>query len=105
MLEDSSIWPQRFKGDAVERHVVTVYVANLPWRTTEDDLAALFREFGPVADVRVIQDPATGRSRGYGFVELDGAEPVSRAVASLNGAEYNGRRLLVSPARPKRERY
>ncbi len=89
----------------MERHVATVYVANLPWRTTEDELEGLFAEFGPVVDVRVIQDPVTGRSRGYGFVELDGAQSVQRAVTSLNGREFNGRRLLVSPARPKRSRF
>lgn len=87
------------------RHVATVYVANLPWRTTEDELEALFTEFGPVVDVRVIQDPVTGRSRGYGFVELEGADSAQRAVSSLNGREFNGRRLLVSPARPKRTQY
>jgi RNA recognition motif-containing protein len=79
-----------------------VYVANLPWRTTEDDLAVLFAEFGRVVDVRVIQDPTTGQSRGYGFVELDDADAAKRAVASLNGREYNGRRLLASVARPKK---
>ena len=83
----------------------TLYVANLPWRTTEDDLAALFQEFGPVVDVRVIQDPATGRSRGYAFVELANSDHVPRAVVSLNGREFNGRRLVVSPARPKRPRH
>jgi RNA recognition motif-containing protein len=76
----------------------------LPWRTTEDELASLFSEFGVVQDVRVIQDPATGRSRGYGFVELDGVECVQRAVAELDGCEFHGRRLLVSPAHPKRPR-
>ncbi len=87
------------------RDVSTVYVANLPWRTTEDDLVELFAEFGAVVDVRVIQDPATGRSRGYGFVELETTESMERALASLNGREFNGRRLLVSPARPKRQEY
>ena len=89
----------------MERHAATVYVANLPWRTTEDELGGLFSEFGPVVDVRVIQDPVTGRSRGYGFVELEGAESADQAVAALNGHEFNGRRLLVSPARPKRTRF
>lgn len=79
-----------------------MYVANLPWRTTEDDLAVLFAEFGRVVDVRVIQDPRTGQSRGYAFVELGDAESAKHAVASLNGREYNGRRLLVSSARPKK---
>ena len=89
----------------MERHAATVYVANLPWRTTEDELGGLFAAFGPVVDVRVIQDPVTGRSRGYGFVELEGAESAEQAVAALNGRECNGRRLLVSPARPKRTRF
>lgn len=86
------------------RHISTVYIANLPWRTTEDELVALFSEFGVVQDARVIQDPATGRSRGYGFVELDSVDCVERAVSTLNGRDFNGRRLLVSPARPKRPR-
>jgi len=89
----------------VERHAATVYVANLPWQTTEDELGGLFAAFGPVVDVRVIQDPVTGRSRGYGFVELEGAESADQAVAALNGREFDGRRLLVSPARPKRTRF
>lgn len=86
------------------RHLSTLYVANLPWRTTEDELVELFAEFGAVADVRVIQDPVTGRSRGYGFVELSDPDDVPRAVDALNGQEYNGRRLVVSRARPKRPR-
>jgi len=89
----------------VERHTATVYVANLPWRTTEDERGGLFAAFGPGVDVRVIQDPVTGRSRGYGFVELEGAELADQAVAALNGHEFNGGRLLVSPARPKRTRF
>jgi hypothetical protein len=93
------------EGGAVPRHIGTVYVANLPWRTTEDDLASLFRQFGRVVDVRVIQDPATGRSRGYGFVELADPESVRQAVVALDGHEYRGRRLVVSPARPKRPRH
>jgi RNA recognition motif-containing protein len=79
----------------------TVYVGNLPWRTTEDDLAALFEPFGPITDVRVVQDPATGRSRGYGFVELPDRPAVAAACAVLNGHAYSGRILLVSHARPK----
>jgi RNA recognition motif-containing protein len=85
----------------VSDHQTTVYVGNLPWGTTEDDLANLFREFGPVVDARVIQDRMTGRSRGYGFVELAQRDCVSRACAALNGYTFNGRELLVSPARPK----
>ncbi len=86
------------------RHTSTVYVANLPWRTTEDQLEGLFKDFGPVVDVRVIQDPVTGRSRGYGFVELAAPEFARNAVTSLNGCEFNGRKLLVCPAKPKATR-
>ena len=84
--------------------ISTLYVANLPWRTTEDELADLCAEFGQVSDVRVIQDPATGRSRGYGFVEFADPEHLPSAVDALNGREFNGRRLVVSPARPKQPR-
>jgi len=85
----------------VSEHRATVYVGNLPWATTEDDLAELFDQFGPVVDARIIQDRMTGRSRGYGFVELARGDCVSRACAALNGYMLNGRALLVSPARPK----
>lgn len=89
----------------MKRIASTVYVANLPWRTTEDQLEQLFENFGPVIDVRVIQDPATGRSRGYGFVELSAPASAQNAVNCLNGCEFNGRKLLVSPARPKTARH
>ena len=69
----------------MDKHDTTVYVGNLPWRATEDDLLALFRQYGPIVDVRIIQDPVTGRSRGYGFVEFDVADHVQEAVTSLNG--------------------
>jgi RNA recognition motif-containing protein len=88
----------------VSGHRATVYVGNLPWSTTEDDLVALFAEFCPVVNVRVIQDRLTGRSRGYGFVELSGPEHVPVVVASLNGRQFNGRVLVVSAARPKPSR-
>ncbi|UCC68381.1 MAG: RNA-binding protein [Armatimonadota bacterium] len=86
-------------------HAFTVYVGNLPWQATEDDLAALFAEFGPIVNVRIIQDPVTGRSRGYGFVELASREDVPRAVASVDGRELNGRILVVSHARPRPSRH
>lgn len=88
----------------MDNHNTTVYVGNLPWKATEDDLLALFRQYGPVVDVRIIQDPATGRSRGYGFVEFDGEGYVPQVVASLNGTQFQGRSLMVSLAKPKPER-
>ena len=85
----------------VSEERVTLYVGNLPWATTEDDLASLFEQFGPVVDARIIQDRVTGRSRGYGFVEMARQDCVSGACAGLNGYMLQGRSLLVSPARPK----
>jgi RNA recognition motif-containing protein len=87
--------------DRMEKRDTTVYVGNLPWRTTEDELARLFQQFGDIRDVRIIQDPHTGRSRGYGFVEFQQLDPVQEAVEALNGREFQGRALMVSIARPK----
>ncbi len=89
----------------MQRLAKTLYVGNLPWRVTEDDLALLFEEFGRVREVRIIQDPTTGRSRGYGFVELDAGGEVQRAVVALNGREFQGRPLMVGPANPKPVRH
>ena len=82
----------------------TIYVANLPWETTEDDLVALFEEIAPVVDARIIQDRRTGRSCGYGFLELPSPECATRAVETMNGREFRGRLLVVSPAHPRASR-
>jgi len=89
------------RESAVTDHRRTLYVGNLPWRATEDDLVALFSQYGPLLDVRVIQDRLTGRSRGYGFVEFARAEHARIAVAQLDGTSFRGRPLMISPARPK----
>lgn len=87
----------------MDRDIGTVYVANLPWMTTEDELHALFAQHVPVVSVRVIQDKETGRSRGFGFVEVEGDGAVETVCATLNGCDFSGRKLLVTPARQKRE--
>lgn len=79
----------------------TLYVGNLPWQTTEDDLARLFGQFGSVARVRVIQDGRSGRSQGYGFVELATVEQAEAVCAALHGCLLDGRCLEVRPARPR----
>ena len=89
------------RGMLVLDHAATVHVGNLPWETTEDDLARLFEQFADVVGARVIQDRGTGRSRGYGFVELAAVEQVGAVCATLNGYQFNGRCLDVRPARPK----
>jgi len=79
-----------------------LYVGNLSYDTTNDSLRAAFEEFGTVTDAKVITDRETGRSRGFGFVEMsDGGE---EAIAALNGKELDGRTIVVNEARPRTER-
>ena len=77
----------------------TLYVGNLPWATTDKDLAELFSGTAEVLASRVIIDRATGRSKGFGFVEVpeDQAEQI---IAAMNGKEYGGREIIVNEARP-----
>lgn len=79
-----------------------LYVGNLPYQTTADDLREAFSQFGTVTRAQVVSDRETGRSRGFGFVEMsDGAE---QAVEGLNGAPFQGRTLTVNEARPREDR-
>jgi RNA recognition motif-containing protein len=79
-----------------------LYVGNLPFGTTEDDLRAEFSKHGTVVGAQIIKDRETGRSRGFAFVEMsDGADA---AIAALNGAMFQGRTLTVNEARPREER-
>lgn len=81
-----------------------IYVGNLTWECTADDLLALFQEHGSVARAQVITDRETGRSRGFGFVEMDNDAEAQKAIDALNGADYRGRPLTVNEARPREER-
>ena len=79
-----------------------LYVGNLPFSTTADDLRETFSQYGSVTSANVISDRDTGRSRGFGFVEMaDGAD---QAIEALNGSELQGRTLNVSEARPRENR-
>ena len=79
-----------------------LYVGNLPFQTTEEDLMQLFGQYGSVVKVQIISDRDTGRSRGFAFVEM--GDGVEAAVEATNGMEYGGRRLSVNEARPREER-
>jgi len=72
-----------------------IYVGNFPWSTTEEDLEDLFSQYGEVQSVKIITDRATGRSKGFGFIEMTDAD---KAIAELNGKDYNGRNLRVDLA-------
>lgn len=76
----------------------SIYVGNLPWRTTAEDLRALFEPYGTVENARIVTDRETGRSRGFGFVDMAEDEMADRAIAELNNYEYGGRPLTVNEA-------
>ena len=78
-----------------------IYVGNLVWDATMDDLFALFREHGEVASAQVIMDRDTGRSRGFGFVVMNNDAEAQKAIDALNGFDYKGRPLTVNEAKPR----
>ena len=81
-----------------------IFVGNLDFNTGEDELRQLFEQYGPVDRVAIMTDRDTGRSRGFGFVEMTNTEDGEKAIAALNGAQLGGRTLNVNEARPKTER-
>lgn len=80
-----------------------IYVGNLAWRTTADDLQHLFASYGQVRDAQVLTDRETGRSRGFGFVTMDDKE-AQEAIAALDGTELDGRQIRVNAAMDREER-
>jgi cold-inducible RNA-binding protein len=81
-----------------------IYVGNLPFTTGEDELRELFSAYGSPSSVTVVTDRMSGRSRGFGFVEIDDPEQAKAAIAALNGKDFGGRALTVNEARPQGER-
>lgn len=75
-----------------------VYVGNLPFSSSEDDVRSLFSGYGSVASVKVITDRETGRSRGFCFVEMESNEGAAAVISNLNSSDFNGRRLVVNEA-------
>lgn len=82
----------------------TLYVGNLPWRMTEEELAAVFSQHCQVLSCRIITDRETGRSRGFGFVEVR-TEDAERVVEALDGATVGGRAIKVNEAKPRQARF
>ncbi|MDA8087527.1 MAG: RNA-binding protein [Nitrospiraceae bacterium] len=78
-----------------------LYVGNLSYAVTEDELREAFAKFGEVQSVRIIRDEATGRPRGFGFVEMTADEDAQKAITGLDGADLLGRPIKVSEARPQ----
>lgn len=84
--------------------MTNIFVGNLSYQTTEDELQAAFSEFGTVDRVSVIRDRETGQSRGFAFVEMANSAEATKAIDSLNGMELRGRALKVNEARPREDR-
>ncbi len=81
-----------------------LYVGNLPYSVAEEKLQELFSRHGSVVSARIITDKFTGRSKGFGFVEMGSSEEAEKAVAALNGTQFEGRTIVVSEARPQQPR-
>jgi RNA recognition motif-containing protein len=81
-----------------------LYVGNLPFQTTSDELREHFAKAGTVESASVVEDRMTGRSRGFGFVEMATAEDAAAAIEQLNGKDFGGRNLTVNEARPRTDR-
>jgi len=82
--------------------MTNIYVGNLTFGTDNADLETLFAQYGQVNDAQVIKDRETGRSRGFGFVEMGSTDAAQKAIAELNGADLDGRPLTVNLAKPRR---
>ena len=82
---------------------MNIYVANIPWKASEEQLKQLFAEFGEVSSAKIIMDKVTQRSRGFGFIEMADDAAGRQAINDLNGADFMGKNLFVNEARPREE--
>jgi RNA recognition motif-containing protein len=80
---------------------VNIYVGNLSYGVRENDLKELFEEYGETSSVRIIKDKMTGKSKGFGFVEMENESEAREAISNLNETDVQGRKLVVNEARPR----
>ena len=83
---------------------MNIYVGNLSYRTNDKDLEELFAKFGAVKSAKVIMDRETGKSKGFGFIEMEDSSAGTKAIEALNGNESEGRTLRVNEAQPREEK-
>lgn len=83
---------------------MNIFIAGLSFSITDADLSDLFQEYGEISSAKVITDRMTGRSKGYGFVEMEDDAAANKAIAELNEAEFDGRKIAVSEAKPREPR-
>ncbi|PLX23621.1 MAG: RNA-binding protein [Salinivirgaceae bacterium] len=84
---------------------MNIYVGNLNYRVNETDLKEVFEDYGTVVSAKIIMDKFSGKSKGFGFVEMDDNSAANKAIEELNGAIYEKREMVVNEARPKKENY
>jgi RNA recognition motif-containing protein len=84
---------------------MNIYVGNLSYDVTEENLAELFEAYGTVSSTKIITDKYSDRSKGFGFVTMENKEEANNAIKSLNGKEYLDREMIVNEARPKKENF
>jgi RNA recognition motif-containing protein len=82
---------------------MNIYVGNLSWSMTDDDLSNLFTQYGSVTSAKILKDKMNGRSKGFGFVEMEDEEAAKTAIANLNETEVQGRKLIVNESQPRQE--
>jgi RNA recognition motif-containing protein len=82
---------------------MNIYVGNLSWSMTDDDLNNLFSQYGTVSSAKILKEKNTGRSKGFGFVEMEDEEAAKTAIATLNESEVQGRKLIVNESQPRPE--
>ena len=82
---------------------MNIYVGNLSWSMTDEDLTNLFTEYGTVTSGKILKDKMNGRSKGFGFVEMEDDEAAKTAIANLNETEVQGRKLIVNESQPRPE--
>ena len=83
---------------------MNIYIANINFRAQEDQIKDLFQQYGEVASVKIVTDRETGRSRGFGFVEMPNDAEGKEAISKLNGVDFQDRNLVVNEARPAKQR-
>lgn len=84
--------------------ITKLFVGSLPWAVDDQKLGDLFSQFGNVVSAVVLKDRMTGRSRGFGFVEMDNDQEAQEALEKLNGSDMDGRKIVVNVARPREDR-
>ena len=100
-MKDPQVW---ISAQEMENAKMNIYVGNLNWETTEDELRQAFESYGQVDTATIIKDKYTGASRGFGFVEMPSDQEGQAAIDGLNGTELGGRTLRVNLARPREDR-